>query len=103
MNNDATRIGSTLRALFGRLSAAIGRWRCSRRAALMAADTYEATRSTGAPHDVAANAAFEALTGNERPVLPDGADTAQSLQADPLHRPESEGRTTGWAAPQGTC
>jgi hypothetical protein len=102
MDNDATRNGSTFGALFGRLSAAIGRWRCSQRAALMAADTYEATRSTGASHDVAANAAFEALTGNERPVLPDGVDTAQSLQAAPLHRPESEGRPAGWAAPEGT-
>jgi hypothetical protein len=101
MDNDA-RNGS-LGALFVRLSAAIGRWRCSRRAALAAADTYEATRSTGASHDIAANAAFEALTGNERPILPNGADTAQSLQADPLHRPDDEGQTAGWAAPQGTC
>lgn len=103
MDNDATRNGSTLGAIFVRLSATIGRWRCSQRAALMAADTYEATRSTGAPHEVAANAAFQALTGDERPMLPDGADTAQSLQAAPLHCPESEGRPAGWAAPQGTC
>ena len=103
MDNDATRNGSTLGTLFGRLSTAMGRWHCSRRAALAAADTYEAMRTTGAPHDVAANAAFEALTGNERPRLPDGTDTAQPLRTEPLHRPESEGRTAGWAAPQGTC
>ena len=102
MNNDAKN-GSLLKTLFIRLGAAIGRWRCSWQAAVTAADAYDATRSKGASHEVASKAAFTALTGDQHPLLPDRADTAQTLQTEPAHRPDGEGRRAGWAAPQSTC
>lgn len=48
-------------------------WFRAWRAGAGAEEAYRATRARGAPRDVAAGAAFEALTGNERPNLPPDA------------------------------
>jgi hypothetical protein len=102
MNNNMPIGGSLLARFFLPLRAALDLWRRSRCAAFAAGRTYENARGAGAPHDAAAEAAFEALTKEERPGLPEVAPGAHAVPAAPDASSSVIGRP-GWPAAQGSC
>ena len=100
MDNNATRDGSLLARFFLAVCAAPTLWRRSRRAALAAGTTYENARSAGAPHGVAAEAAFKILTKEKRPELPEVVAEAQSTRVEAADNPGSGVVKPGWPASQ---
>ncbi len=74
--------------LLRRLSRALRHWLRAWRASIAAEDTYETTRRQAVPRQVATHAAFKALTGDDRPALPDVAASAQALQSEARGAPE---------------
>jgi hypothetical protein len=68
--------------LLPRLSQALHNWSQAWRASIVAENTYEVTRHQETPRQAAAHAAFKALTGDERPALPEVAEGRQAAQPD---------------------
>ena len=66
------------------LYAALHHWWRTWQSALAAEDAYEATRTHGAPRDMAADTAFKALTGEAPPIRPEFADGAQPSPVAPF-------------------
>lgn len=81
---------------------ALGFWRRNRRAALAAGKTYENARGAGAPHAVAAEAAFRILTKEERPELPHVVSETQPVRAGVVDSPARSGARPDWPEPQGS-
>lgn len=100
MDNNAERDQSLLARFFLPLQAALALWRRSLRAALAAGTTYENVRGAGAPHGVAAEAAFRILTKEERPKLPEVVTAAQSTLTATAGSPDGGIAQPGWPAPQ---
>ncbi|HWV82242.1 MAG TPA: hypothetical protein VNZ50_12490 [Hyphomicrobiaceae bacterium] len=102
MDHNATREGSLFARPFLAVCAALGLWRRSRSAALAAGKTYENARGAGAPHDIAAGAAFRVLTKEERPELPEVVTAAQSAPAGAADIPDDGIASPCWPAARGS-
>ncbi len=85
MDNNARTDGAFLGRFLATVRTALGLWRHSRAAARAAGRTYENARSAGAPHGIAAEAAFQILTKEERPALPEVVPERQSTPASRPH------------------
>jgi hypothetical protein len=87
MDDAPRRNRSALAPLVHPLRAALHLWWRTWRAALAAEEAHVTKRAQGAPRKVAADAAFKALTGEERPAFT--SDARQPLP-HPRVRPRQE-------------
>ena len=81
--------------LLRRLVRVFHHWLRAWRASIAAEDTYEATCHQAVPRQLATDAAFKALTGDDRPALPEVAASAQPLQSDAGGAPEQTAAADG--------
>ena len=101
MDTNVPKDGSPLARFLLAARAALALWRGSRHAALAAGRTYENARGAGTSHHAAAEAAFETLTKEERPTLPEVAPGSHAIPSAPDGSTSRIARP-GWPAAQGS-